>query len=459
MPDDQDRSLSFRSIATLIAVVSIAVVIGRICSAESKDRKTTFFSANDRSRWCMISALVDHGTYSIDDVIKRRGWNTIDKVRHADRDGVMRHYSSKPPLYPTLLAAKYWVVKNITGASLSQDPFYAGRLMLILSNVPLLVLYFYFLTKLVDEFAESDWTKVFVMVAAGFGTLLTPLAISLSNHLPAAVCALLTIWALVRIWKHANDPNTEEVDGRPRHSGWMFFLTGLAAAFTAANELPALSFFAVVSAVALALSPRMTLRAYLPGCAIVAAGFFATNYAAHASWKPPYAHRSVDDNWYDYPGSYWMTEKQGVDKGEPSKAVYAVNALVGHYGIYSLTPIWIFSLFGMAIWATRGATEHRAIAIGTFILMAVCLTFYILLRSQKDRNYGGVCCGFRWMFWFIPMWLMTSIPALEKVAVSRIGQGFAIICLAVSIFSASFPANNPWTSPWIYQYWQSLGWL
>ena len=112
MNDDENTSLTFRSIATLIAVISIAVVVGRICSAESKDRKTPFFSANDRSRWCMISALVDHGTYSIDDVIKRPGWNTIDKVRHLDRDGELRHYSSKPPLYPTLLAAKYWIVKK-----------------------------------------------------------------------------------------------------------------------------------------------------------------------------------------------------------------------------------------------------------------------------------------------------------------------------------------------------------
>lgn len=459
MNDDQDRSLTFRSIATLIALISIAVVVGRICSAESKDRKTPFFSANDRSRWCMISALVDHGTYAIDDVIKRPGWNTIDKVRHADRDGNIRHYSSKPPLYPTMLAAKYWVVKKVTGASLVDETFYAGRMMLVLCNVPLLAIFFYFLAKLIDEFAESDWTKTFVMFSAAFGTLLTTLAISLSNHLPAAVCALVTVWALVRIWKSASDPNAEEVDGQPRHNGWLFLFAGLTASFTAANELPALSFFVLVSAVAFFLSPRTMLKAYMPGCVIVAAGFFATNYAAHDSWKPPYAHRSVDDNWYDYPGSYWMTEKQGVDKGESSKAVYAVNALVGHYGIYSLTPIWILSLVGMAIWTTRGETEQRAIAIGTFLLMAVCLTFYILLRSQKDRNYGGVCCGFRWMFWFIPMWLLALIPALDKIAGSRFGRAIAVLLLAISVFSASYPMSNPWTSPWLYQYWQSLGWV
>ena len=224
MNEDEYSTFNFRSIATLIGVISIAVVIGRICSAESKDRRTPFFSANDRSRWCMISALVDHGTYSIDEVIKRRGWDTIDKVRHADRQGEMRHYSSKPPLYPTILAAKYWMIKSVTGASLVQDSFYAGRLMLVLSNIPPLLVFYYLLAKLLDEFAQSDWTKVFVMFSAAFGTLLTTIANSLSNHLPAAVCTLVTIWALVRIWKNSSDPDAEEVDGQPRHNVWLFFL-------------------------------------------------------------------------------------------------------------------------------------------------------------------------------------------------------------------------------------------
>ena len=41
----------------------------------------------------------------------------------------------------------------------------------------------------------------------------------------------------------------------------------------------------------------------------------------------------------------------------------------------------------------------------------ICLVFYILLRPQEDRNYGGMTSGFRWMFWFAPLWLVVMIPA------------------------------------------------
>lgn len=457
MIDDDNIPFNFRSVAILFAVISTAIVVGRICSAESKDRRTPFFSANDRSRWCTISALVDHGTYAIDDVIQRRGWDSIDKVRHADRAGVMRHYSSKPTLYPTMLAGKYWLVKKISGASLVHEPFYAGRVVLLLANLPLLALFFFLIAKMIDEFATSEWTKTYVMAAAGFGTFLTTMANSLSNHLPAAVCVVVVIWAVVRIWRNATDPDFDETESN--HDWRLFTIAGLAASFTAANELPALSFFALVSLVVFLISRRHTLTAYLPACAVVGVGFFGTNYVAHDSLKPPYAHRSDDQNWYDYPGSYWMGEKQGVDKGEPSRARYAFHVFIGHYGIFSLTPIWLLSLIGLAIWSTRGETEHRVLAVATFLLMAVCLTFYIALRSQKDRNYGGVSCGFRWMFWFIPMWLLLLIPAVDRFCQSRIGRGIAILFLAVSVFSASYPMNNPWVSPWIYQYWSSLGWI
>ena len=70
-----------------------------------------FLSANDRSRWCTLRALVEDdmrvegAPYAIDKVINEPGWDTIDMVKH---DGHL--YSSKPPLVPTLLAAEYWVI-------------------------------------------------------------------------------------------------------------------------------------------------------------------------------------------------------------------------------------------------------------------------------------------------------------------------------------------------------------
>ena len=100
-------------------------------------------------------------------------------------------------------------------------------------------------------------------------------------------------------------------------------------------------------------APRLTLLGFAAGRAVVAVAFFGTNWIAHHSLKPAYMHRSGDDNWYDYTyerngrtiESYWKNPA-GVDRGEPSREVYAFNVLVGHHGIFSLTPVWLLSVAG-----------------------------------------------------------------------------------------------------------------
>ncbi|MDH3718904.1 MAG: hypothetical protein OES79_12355, partial [Planctomycetota bacterium] len=104
-----------------------------------------FLSSNDRSRWLTIRALVEDGTYAIDQIVtdpaQHRRWNTIDMVKH-DQWGEPHLYSSKPTLLPTLLAGEYWLVRQLTGWTLAEQPFEVVRLMLITINVlPMIVLF------------------------------------------------------------------------------------------------------------------------------------------------------------------------------------------------------------------------------------------------------------------------------------------------------------------------------
>jgi hypothetical protein len=162
-------------------------------------------------------------------------------------------------------------------------------------------------------------------------------------------------------------------------------------------------------------------------------------------------------NWYDYQGSYWTTARQGVDRGEPSIVVYAWQAVCGHHGIFSLTPIWLLSVWGA--WSMlRGPSQAWKLFAGIVICVTlVCLAFY-LMRPMIDRNYGGVSCGFRWMFWFIPLWLICLVPAADQLLACRWGRAAAIILLAVSVFSATYAAANPWTHPWLWQWGEFAGW-
>ena len=451
-----------------------------------------------------------------------REWYSIDIVRHRGRDGCEHYYSSKPPLLATLLAGPCWLLQQTTGATLADRPFYMVRLLLLLTNVLPLALYFLLLARLIERYGRTDWGRLYVLVAACFGTLLTTFAVTLNNHLIAAVSAAVAVSVALPIWQ-----------GEDRR--WRSFaLAGFFAAFTAANELPALSLTAVLAAALSWCSLRRTLLAFLPAAAVVAVAAFGTTYLAHGTWSPPYAHRgngplltsvpgsfdtsSLDqgripdelrrqlaaaqfplspratltprtaaagwmlwdpqrqerlavvardggldvhvwDSWYEFPGSYWTGDaRTGVDLGEPSRLVYAFQVLLGHHGVFSLTPVWLLSAAGLFWWLKRPDERMRGLAVVVAALTVVCLGFYIL-RPLKDRNYGGVCCGFRWLLWLAPLWLIAMLPAADRIAVSPRWRRVALALLVISIASASYASLNPWVQPWLYEYWSYLGWI
>ncbi len=419
-------------------------------------RQRPFLSANDRSRWLAIRALVDEGTFAIDGIIDRHVWNTIDMVQHRGRDGELHLYSSKPPLLIVMLAGEYWAIQKATGWTLEKNPYEVGRLMLLTVNVLPLLLLFAIIASLAERFGRTDWGRIFVVASATFGTFLTTFAVVLNNHIIAAVSAAVALYAFVKIW----------FDGDQRLR-W-YALAGAAAAFTAANELPALSLLALTAAALLLASSRQFFLGFLPAAALVAAAFFATNHWAHDSLRPPYAHRSEtdsEDNWYAYTytlegkerKSYWL-DPQGIDRGEPTKTAYAFHTLIGHHGVFSLTPIWALSVWGLALWLLRGSSRERQLAAVIALLSITCLVFYIGLRPQDDRNYGGMTSALRWLFWLAPLWLTAMIPAADLLASSRKRMALGLVLLTFSTLSASYPTWNPWTQPWIYNWLVSNGW-
>jgi uncharacterized membrane-anchored protein YhcB (DUF1043 family) len=409
-----------------------------------------FLSANDRSRWMTIRSLVERGTYEIDEIVGQPTWDTIDMVQHTGRDGKKHLYSSKPPLLATVLAGEYWLIHQFGGETLRDDPYEIGRAMLITVNILPMALMFVLLARVVEKYGTTDWGRIFVVCAATLGTMLNTFAVVLNNHTVAAVSAAVALYAAVRI---AGDG-----ERRLRY----FAMAGFAAALTAADDLPALTLVAFLGLLLLWRAPRQTLIAFVPGAAVVVVAFFATNWIAHESLRPPYMHRSEtdpNDNWYKYTytvkdreiKSYWY-DRQGIDKGEPSKLTYAFHVLIGHHGIFSLTPIWLLSVAGMWMWLRSPDAVCRELTIGIAAMTLTCLVFYIGMRPLEDRNYGGMTSGFRWMFWFAPLWIVMMIPAADRLARSTGGQVFAAVLLSFSALSASYPTWNPWVQPWLYNW-------
>lgn len=339
---------------------------------------------------------------------------------------------------------------------------------------------------------------------------------------------------------------------RSRTSYFKMLLAGAAAAFSVANELPSLAILPLWGLVSLRISFGKTLLGFVPGILLVAGAFFATNWLAHQSLRPPYAHRGVGnlldsveldavdltrstprdslqvaqdhrasiaeklhceeerlsierarsdrwlratvaegrkekrffaivvtdtrieirewDDWYDYPGTYWVEGKlTGVDQGEANRMIYAVHTLIGHHGIFSLSPIWLLSLAGVWFWISQRRDYVSAVPTGApmrdfpcisvaiiSLVSLVCLFFY-LSRPQIDRNYGGVSSGLRWMFWMAPLWIFVAIAAVDKLSISRLGRIVCGVFLAGSCFTVSTSLDNPWTHPWIYRLMEFLG--
>jgi hypothetical protein len=395
-----------------------------------------------------VRALVEHGTYAIDDVIREPLWDTIDMVKHVGPDGQEHLYSSKPPLFATIMAGPYWLIYRTTGATLGEHPYLIGRGMLVLFNVIPLVIYFLILTRLADRLGTTDWGRIFMMAAATGATFLTTFAVSINNHLIAAVCAAVALWAYVRI----------VYDDR-REPRW-FAICGFFAALTAASELPALAFLALLGLALSVRAPKQTLAAFLPAALVVVAAHFATNFLAHGTLREPYAHWH---DWYFYSyelngkqrESYWK-DPQGIDRGESSVATYALHTLVGHHGIFSLSPIWLLSTAGLGVWLAR--RDRRELAVGIATLSLVVYGFY-LSQMPIHRNYGGMTSGLRWMFWFAPLWLVALLPAADWCARTRLSRGFAVTLLGLSVLSVTYPTWNPWTHPWVLNFLLEQGWI
>jgi hypothetical protein len=446
-----------RSIYLLLILLGTGVMLGRILAVDAVDKparaRRPFLSANDRSRWCTVRALVEDDMrvegvpYAIDKVIQQPNWDTIDMVKHHGH-----LFSSKPPLGATLIAAAYWPIYRLTGVTLGTHPYEIGRFMLVLFNLVPLVIYFLLMARLIERFGTTDWGRIFVMAAAVFGTFLSTFVVTINNHLPAAVCVAMAVYAAAPIW----------FDGERR---WPYFaVAGVFGALAAASEFPAVAVLAVLAGALFWKAPRPTLLAFAPAALVVAAAFFGTNWIAHRTLEPAYLHRAGD--WYDYTyqrngkqvESYWR-QPVGVDRGEPSNSDYLVNVLVGHHGVFSLTPIWFFSAAGMVVWMWRGRDPRlRWLAAAVAAVSLACLAFYSG-QPLINRNYGGVASGLRWIFWLAPLWLLTMLPAVDALATRRWTRGLALVLLALSVFSASYPTWNPWTHPWLMIYLQYLGWV
>ncbi|AGA29675.1 hypothetical protein [Singulisphaera acidiphila] len=482
------RSQARQFVALIVITVATAQALGLAL------KSPTQLGANDISRWSTVWSLVERGTYAIDDC----PWQdkTQDKVLKPDKlakpgptsswlnrveytfaprswkvgEPVDHFYSSKPPLLPTMMAGLLypirhalgvpldkvveqkrlprWVEKEVVGPPrkiehvLETPPetvkwpvyvFYFKPLIVLLNVVPLwifLVLY----ARLLDRIAPNDWAWFLCLFGAAWGSFLFAFDQTLNNHTIAASSAFFAIYALIRIWEQEEPSAT-----------W-FAVAGFFAAFTACNELPAALFGILLFLMLLVRHPRRTLFVFLPAALIPCIAFLATQYLAFGQFKPVYEEFGTKS--YQYEGSYWNTplEMDWFNVHPEPYSVYLLHMTFGHHGVFSLTPLFLFSALGLvrSLW-TRSSI--RSLAWLT-LLLSVSL-FAVYLFNPKARNYGGSTQGLRWLFWLIPFWFVFLPKGVEGGEERRWVRVLTLAALLVSVFSVGYAMRAPWSHPWI----------
>ena len=434
--DGNDSSAGSRRTASLLIVlITVALHIAALLNA------LPLQSANDRSRWCTVWSLVERGTFQIDEIRQRPGWDSIDIIHD---DG--HFYSTKPPLLTVIVAGLTRCVARVTGWTLLDDTHSVTTAVLLIINILPFAVSLWLLHAVLSRHARTGWSHLFVLSTAAFGTLLTPFLMTFNNHTVAAAGVMVALFALMRLL-------SDEV---PR--GWTFGLCGLAAAWACANELPAGAFGLATFLLAWRRSPRQTLGWYLPAALVPVAALVVTNVIATGSWKPAYA--SYGSSKYNFVidgvPSYWMNP-QGVDRNLDSPLMYFVHCTVGHHGIWSLSPVFLLAIVGWLMsHRVRDAALRSVLRCGA-ILTVIVLAFY-LTRTQ-NYNYGGVSCALRWSLWLTPFWLVALLPVLDATARSIALKPIASLLLVASTVSAWLPVPNPWQQPWLFHRMEERGWI
>jgi hypothetical protein len=485
------RPQARRHVALLVIGAATAQILGFTTKTPS------ILEANDRSRWCTVWSLVERGSYIIDEA----PWQplTQDKVRRPNRlekpapdasaltrfeyavapaswkegEPALHYYSSKPPLLSTIIAGLLYPFRVASGVPIEtvyeeprnpvnraeEDPEHPGKyitrtipaeergtvkwpvhvyyfkpIIILFNVVPFFVMLVLF-ARLLDRHAANDWAWFFSLVAAAWGTLLLAFDQTLNNHTVAAYSAFFAIYPTIRIFN----------DGR-RHWGY-FASAGFWAAFCACNELPAALFGILLFLLFLVRFPAKTLAAFVPLAIIPCVAFLATQLYATGQFKPVYEEFGTKS--YEYELSYWQTplEFDYFNKHPEPRGVYLFHMTFGHHGIFSLTPIFLFSMWGMLKNLAGGWRRLSTTAWLTLALTAAMITFYAL--NPLARNYGGSTQGLRWIFWVIPLWLVMlpfGVSGGERHASVR---WLSLLALCVSVFSVGYAMRHPWSHPWI----------
>lgn len=404
------------AVVALLMTLSAVMVLWNL-------QDSSLHNANTGSRFATVESLVDFGTYSIN---RSQYVHTIDKMKVGDD-----FISSKPPALPTYAAGSYWVLQKVTGLKISENEGPVVWFVSLCTGWAAHVLFLIYLYRLARLLMQRQLAIIGTVAAGGFAYLGVAYATTINNHSISAALGIMGLYYAVGIRRGTLS--------RLRH--WVF--AGLSFGFMTAVDLTSGAFMVAGFAYLVTHDWRKTLFWYLPALLPGVLVHQLLTYAITGSWIPTYLNSDLKD----FPENYFRHRRSGIDALDEPKHTYAFNVLLGHHGLFSMTPLYCFSIWelGRAFKTRRGLAEawFATGVVGAFLL------FYIF----RSRNYGGWCVGMRHLVPIMAVLVVYFGLWLERVRFRR-----SLWALVLAAFGVSgFHVQDGLTAPFQFSVWHN--WL
>lgn len=387
----------FRMSYWILAISGIIMVLGVL-------NKSPWMSTNALSRVITVERLVEKGSWAHATPTDRSPFPpSIDVVKVGDRI-----YSSKPPLYPLIMAGQSIAVKSVTGMEFYPHRKDYLRILLIVNQVLPYWILLWVAFLMLKDFTRDVWTINFMLLALGIGILPFAYVPTLNNHTLSATLFFIAFYLMYRITRKGD------------HRLGIALLAGILLGYGVAVELPGGVFAVAFGLVIFRHSPKLGLVTFI-GMVLPLLPTFYVYHEISGHYKPFYLQGEL----YRYEGSYWRNP-EGMDAIRHDRLTYIFHSTFGFRGLFLLTPLFLLVPGGVWRLLRSGQREMRwqwmAILAGT-----VAILLFVWLRTQ---NYGGACVGMRWFMPFMPLLMLMAWPLVESLGKSIRGRvlcGFLLL--------------------------------
>jgi hypothetical protein len=376
-------------------------------------------SANELPRAYLVKAMVDHGTFVIDDGVARWG-STVDVSPSAGHQ-----YSNKAPGSSMLAVPVYAVAKWVGG----EEPSLALTMWIcrVFTGVVPTLLFLLLLARFLPRYSDRPDHQKLVLVAYAIGSMaMTYSILFISHQLSAVVVGSGWIFLVEEM-----ELNKSGLAVAPRLRYSKIFAAGLLL-----GAAPLVDYQALFAGVPIAawLLWRCWQRGPADGTRIVAiAAVGAALPIIVLLWYHAACFGSPWRTGYDASTAFAHFHQQGfLGITSPHVEWFIGSTVSGDNGLFTLAP-WLLLIFPG--WWLLYRNGHRS----TMFVTAAVFAIYLLFVSSINFWRGGWCVGPRYITVMLPFLLPSALAAVTAISKWRAGQAFvaAMVLVAATTYSLS----------------------